>query len=67
MPADNIWDAAIELNKQKREDPNAQKQQRESTLLIVGSKGVGKVGNSVLKRGAKFKNIVRYSPVAYAI
>ena len=43
MPADNIWDAAIEFQKQKRADPNYQSQSRETSMIILGSKGVGKV------------------------
>lgn len=42
---DNIWDAAIAWQKQQRQEASetgVNKRQRESSLLIVGSKSVGK-------------------------
>ena len=60
MPADNIWDASIEFQKAKRADPSYQSQSRETSLIIVGSKGVGKV----TKRFKVLNGRVTYSPRA---
>lgn len=44
MPSENIWDAAIALNRQRRlEGAPSANVGNESTLLVVGSKSVGKV------------------------
>ncbi len=40
---DNIWDSAIAWDKQRRSDPNNSTTNHETTLLVVGNKGVGKV------------------------
>ena len=41
--SDNIWEAAIAWDRQRRADPNNSTTNKETTLLFVGNKGVGKV------------------------
>ena len=46
--SDNIWEAAIAWDRQRRADPNNSTTNKETTLLFVGNKGVGKVGNMLI-------------------
>jgi ABC-type antimicrobial peptide transport system ATPase subunit len=64
MPADNIWDAAIAWDRQRRADPNNATINKESTLLVIGNKGVGKARYACLIMGQIYLNaICVYSPL----
>ena len=41
--SDNIWEAAIAWDRERRADPNNSTTNKETTLLFIGTKGVGKV------------------------
>lgn len=49
---ENIWESAASWQKRQNHDHNLNYRQRESTLLLVGNKGVGKstLIHSVLER-----------------